>query len=81
VGTGGMSMQNSNPRVILVTLSFLAARWMCSEDSALRACERARLPVIRLTMNERGLRRYRLADVEELERRLGESPRRDGFRA
>lgn len=63
--------RQSSTKPVFVTVDYLAERWMCSTESAIRTCSRGGIKPYRLTQCERGLRRYLLDEIVDLERRLG----------
>ena len=54
--------------VQFVSLNDLASRWSCSRSTAQRICARKNIPTFYLSGQPRGLIRFRLRDIEALEK-------------
>lgn len=53
----------------LLSADQVAERWAISRSSAVRILERARVPALFLSGMPRGIRRFRLSDIEAIEAR------------
>ena len=62
-----MMSQRGRKQEEFVSLNDLACRWSCSRSTAQRICERKALPTFYLSGEPRGLVRFRLRDIEQLE--------------
>ncbi len=58
-------VQNDNR---LLSLTDLVHRWSCSRSTAQRICAQKNIPVFHLSGQPRGLIRFRLRDIEALEK-------------